>query len=266
MIAGLPRSGSTLLAAILRQNPRIHAGMSSPVGSLVAAMQRQLSGENEGAVFIDDGQREAILRGVFDGFYHAVHPSKVVFDTNRAWCTKLPLLHRLYPNARVIACVRHVPWIVDSFERLTRANPLSPSRMFDWDAGGSVYSRFETMCSGNGVVGYALNALREAVHGEHADKLLLLTHHTLTHEPARALAAIYEFIGEPAFPHDYGNVEYDATAFDDRLGLPGLHRVDRVVEPRPDRRTVLPPDLFARLVADSFWLDEAKMPAGSKIV
>ncbi len=266
MIAGLPRSGSTLLAAILRQNPRMHAGMSSPVGSLVAAMQRQLSGENEGAVFIDDGQREAILRGVFDGFYHAVHPGKVVVDTNRAWCTKLPLLHRLYPQARVIACVRHVPWIVDSFERLTRANPLSPSRMFDWDSGGSVYSRFEAMCSGSGVVGYALNALREAVHGEHVGKLLLLTHGTLTHEPARAMQAVYDHIGEPGFAHDFGNVEYDAAEFDARLGLPGLHRVGRVVEPQPERRSVLPPDLFARLVNDSFWLDPAKMPAGLEIV
>jgi sulfotransferase len=31
-ISGLPRSGSTLLSAILRQNPRFHAGMTGPVG------------------------------------------------------------------------------------------------------------------------------------------------------------------------------------------------------------------------------------------
>ncbi|MEG4240263.1 sulfotransferase [Microcoleus sp. Pol14C6] len=31
-ISGLPRSGSTLLAALLRQNPRFHAAMTSPVG------------------------------------------------------------------------------------------------------------------------------------------------------------------------------------------------------------------------------------------
>jgi sulfotransferase len=37
-ISGLPRSGSTLLAAILRQN-RFHAGMSSPVASLFMALQ-----------------------------------------------------------------------------------------------------------------------------------------------------------------------------------------------------------------------------------
>jgi sulfotransferase len=29
-IAGLPRSGGTLLAGILRQNRRFHAGMTSP--------------------------------------------------------------------------------------------------------------------------------------------------------------------------------------------------------------------------------------------
>ncbi len=37
-ISGLPRSGSTLLGALLRQNRRFHASMSSPVGSLVNRM------------------------------------------------------------------------------------------------------------------------------------------------------------------------------------------------------------------------------------
>jgi sulfotransferase len=37
-ISGLPRSGSTLLAALLRQNPRFTAGMSSPVYPLFRSM------------------------------------------------------------------------------------------------------------------------------------------------------------------------------------------------------------------------------------
>ncbi len=41
-ISGMPRSDTTLLAAILRQNPALHAGLSSPVGilcqKLIAAM------------------------------------------------------------------------------------------------------------------------------------------------------------------------------------------------------------------------------------
>ena len=265
-ISGLPRSGSTLLAAILRQNPRLVAGMSSPVASLVLAMQRQLSENNEGAVFIDDDQRVAILRGLFDGYYHTTHPHQVVIDTNRAWCTKLPLIDRLFPNARLVACVRHVPWIVDSFERLVQANALVPSRIFDCDAGGSIYSRFDGLCGGNGLVGFALNAVREAYHGPYAGKILLLTYHTLTNDPARALAAVYDHLGVEPFAHDFANVAYDASEFDARLGMPGLHRVGPVVAPQAERKSVLPPDLFNRLVPDSFWLEGANNHNGVKVV
>ena len=52
-ISGLPRSGSTLLAGILRQNPRFHAGMTSPVGSMYMALETSMSRRNETAVFID---------------------------------------------------------------------------------------------------------------------------------------------------------------------------------------------------------------------
>ena len=38
LISGLPRSGSTLLAALLRQNPAVHAGVTSPVFPMVGAM------------------------------------------------------------------------------------------------------------------------------------------------------------------------------------------------------------------------------------
>ncbi|MBU2768788.1 sulfotransferase, partial [Acidithiobacillus ferrivorans] len=49
-ISGLPRSGSTLLAAILSQNPRFSAGMSSPVAGLVHTLLHEMSGQNEFSV------------------------------------------------------------------------------------------------------------------------------------------------------------------------------------------------------------------------
>src|SRR5579862_3296438 len=110
-IAGLPRSGSTLLAAILRQNPRFIAGMTGPVGAMYMALEGAMSRRNEAAVFIADAQREAVLRGLFSSYYGASASGKLVFDTNRIWCTKLPALSRLFPAARVICCVRDVSWI-----------------------------------------------------------------------------------------------------------------------------------------------------------
>ncbi|EUA91313.1 sulfotransferase [Mycobacterium ulcerans] len=42
-ISGLPRSGSTLLAALLRQNPRFQAGMSGPLAGLFGALLDEMS-------------------------------------------------------------------------------------------------------------------------------------------------------------------------------------------------------------------------------
>ena len=85
-IAGLPRSGSTLLAAILSQNPRFRAGMTSPVGSLFAGVLAQCSAGSEFGAVISRDQRVRLLRGLFDSYYAddglaASH--EVVFDTNR---------------------------------------------------------------------------------------------------------------------------------------------------------------------------------------
>jgi len=115
-ISGLPRSGSTLLAALLRQNPRLQAGMSGPLAGLFGALLGQMSARNEYSVFIDDTQRERILHGLFDNFY-ADSPAEVIFDTSRAWCGWMPAIARLFPEAKVIACVREMPWVLDCGDR-----------------------------------------------------------------------------------------------------------------------------------------------------
>jgi sulfotransferase len=266
-ISGLPRSGSTLLAALLRQNPRVHAAMTSPVASLVNALMRQMSQENETAVFIDDDQRLRILRACLEAYYADIHKTKVVFDTNRQWTAKLPTLARLFPKAKVICCVRSPAWVLDSVERLTRSNALEPSGIFKFEAGGTVYSRAEGLMSGTGMIGYAANALREAVFDERRERLLLLRYETLTREPQGALDAIYDFIGEPRFTHDPNHVEqdFDALSFDARLGAVGLHTLGSRVR-ATSRPTLLPPDLFRKYDADAFWNREKEMPENVRVV
>jgi sulfotransferase len=251
-ISGLPRSGSTLLAAILRQNPRFHAGMSSPVGSLFMALQGAMSRRNEAAVFIDERQKQELLKGIFDSYYHAIHPHKLVFDTNRAWCSKLPTLVRLFPAAKVICCVRHVPWIMDSIERLIRDNAFEVSGIFGYESLNTVYTRVNRLATNDGLVGFAIDALREAFWGEHAGRLILVGYEALVKRPEDTMKQLYDFLGERPFKHDFDNVEYEAEAFDLALGTPNLHKVRRKVE-WTERKTVLPPELFNRFANDAFW-------------
>lgn len=256
-ISGLPRSGSTLLAALLRQNPRFHAGMTSPVGSLFSGMVGQMSAGSEFGAVIDLDQRRRLLRGLFENYYADCGDREVVFDTNRLWCARLPALRDLFPDAKIIACVRNVAWVMDSLERLYRANPFENTKLFvDEAERNTVFSRVETLAHRNRLVGFAWSALKEAYYGEQAGSLLLVEYDLLAQAPERVLRLIYEFIGEPWFEHDFGNVDYDAPGFDQALGVAGLHRVRRKVEVVA-RSTVLPPDLFDQYAKLSFWRDGA---------
>lgn len=254
-ISGLPRSGSTLLAAILRQNSRFQAGMTSPVGSLVSRMLEGMAEAQEYSVLISPQQKRELILSVFSAYYHQqIDNRQVIFDTNRLWCSKLPLLNELLPQAKFICCVRNVAWVMDSIERLVRRNAFDVSKMFNRGEAATVYSRTEALSQGNRLVGFAYNALREAFYGEEAAKLLVVDYELLTSDPAQTLGLIYQFIDEPYFPHNFEQVEYDEPKFDCQLNTKGLHKVRPKVEFQP-RRTILPPDLFERFNALSFWHD-----------
>jgi len=252
-ISGLPRSGSTLLSAILRQNPRFRAAMSSPVGPIFNATLAAMGAENEFAVFLDQQQKRDILMGIFDGYYRDRSPDQVIFDTNRMWTSRLPALVELFPQARVICCVRDPAWVLDSVERLVRRNALDVSRIFNnASERATVFSRAEALGHRQRMIGYALSALQEAYYGEHAKRLLLVDYDLLSARPAETLGLIYGFLGEDPFKHDFDDVAYEAEEFDARLMAKGLHSVRSKVTHSP-RRTILPPQLFRQFQGYRFW-------------
>lgn len=252
-ISGLPRAGSTLLSAILRQNPRFSAGITSPLAPLFLNTLDAMAAGTEAAAFLDEAQRRRLLRGLFTSYYGPQTPGSVVFDTSRLWAARLPALADLFPDAKVICCVRDVGWVMDSMERLVRRHPFQNSRLFDNEAErNTVYSRVETLAQRNRVVGFAWCAVKEAFYAAEADRVLLVDYDLLVAKPADAIRLIYGFLGEEPYDHDFDSVHYEEPEFDALVGLPGMHSVRGPVEPRP-RTTVLPPDLFSQYSAMSFW-------------
>ena len=162
---------------------------------MVAAMQRAVSSNNEAAIFISEAQRERLLRGVFTEYYRG---ADIVFDTNRTWPARLPLLTRLFPDCKVICCVRDVAQVVNSLERLLQAYPLELSRMFKFEADTTVFSRVQTLRT-TGVVGFALDALRDGFYGPHSDRLLLIEYDALAHAPVMVMNTVYDWTKLPRF-------------------------------------------------------------------
>jgi sulfotransferase len=262
-ISGLPRSGSTLLAALLRQNPRFHAAMTSPVGGLVERMLEAMSEDNEFSVFISPEQKRSLILSIFSAYYQPQVEKEVIFDTNRLWCSKLPLIRELFPEAKVICCVRNIAWIMDSIELLIRRNAFDVSRLFNNPAErATVYSRTEALSQGSRLVGYAYNALKEAFYSEQSASILLVDYDLLTKGPDKTMSLIYQFLGEEPFEHDFDRVEYQEPEFDRKLKTTGLHQVRSQVEFK-SRTTILPPDLFERFDGLSFWTDATNSRASA---
>lgn len=254
-ISGLPRAGTTLLAAILNQNPRFRAGMTSPLADIMGVVMAEASSKNDFSFDVSDEQRIAMLRGLVESFYSAQAEVHVVFDTSRLWCSRMQLLETLFPGVKVIACVRQLAWVLDSMERLVRKQPVSVSKIFRFDTNTTVYSRIEALTDPRGMVGFAYQATKEAFYGPYAtDHLLMLSYESLAANPAAAMRAVYTFLDEPWFEHDFDHIQYNADEFDARVGMPGLHSVRPKVESN-ERQPVLPREIFGRFANEAFWMD-----------
>ena len=250
-ISGLPRSGSTLLSAILRQNPEFYADISSPVQGLVASTINVITG-SESNHTIDEDRRRHILKSIFNSFYEAVTPS-TVFDTSRGWTSKTSLLKDLYPQTKIICCVRDLPWILDSFERISAKNSLYGAALTDDEARQTVTTRCDALMDvkKEGQVVKPYYFLEEGLL-LNPDMIMLVEYESLCKKPESVMREIYGFIGKPYFDHDFKNVEYDNEVFDKALNMKSLHTVRKEVT-WVERPSILPKSVWEKYSGKDFW-------------
>jgi sulfotransferase len=248
-ITGLPRSGSTLLSSILRQNPRFHASITDPLANLVKGVIEHSQDSPGMKSEVPLERRKNLVRHLFEGYYQDVD-KPVIFNTNRAWTFLIGATRDLYPTSKYIVCVRDVNWILDSFECAHRRNPFSTNTV----TGGisnSVYQRIDTLMKEDGVVGFPYIGIKQAITGPEQSSLFLLEYEQLCKHPKEMISALYNFIQEPQFEHDFNNVEASWDEYDAEIGIK-LHDVRKKVEFR-ERNFILPPDILAKYAGMEVW-------------
>lgn len=250
-ISGLPRSGSTLLSAILRQNPDFYADIVSPLNIMVSnCIDSMTNFENN--LNITEEQRKNALHGMIDGYYKSIDKS-VIFDSSRAWTSNTNLLKTLFPDSKIICCVRDVAWILDSFERIATKNSLYTNMFIDQEADQCVTTRCDALMDfqKSGQVVKPWFWLQEGYYAN-PNMLLLIEYENLCKDPENTMKLIYGFLGIKPFEHDFNNVEYENKNFDIHMGQPGLHTVQKKVQWK-DRETILPPSVWKKYSGQEFW-------------
>jgi len=253
-ISGLPRSGSTLLSSILKQNPKFTSGISDPLSSYAHSIIRDTNTAvgMDAAVSID--KRKEIIRDMFDSFYK--YDREVCFNTNRGWTSDTSLLKDLFPNFKMIVCLRDVPWILDSFEQLNAKNPYTIKPLYHHQELGNVHDRCRILMGempnfGGYVHGPLIN-VQQSMFCNEIDHILYVEYETLVRNPKQSMQQIYRFLGEQWYEHDFENVEDSYDEFDNQAKISGLHTVRRKIEYQ-DRRSILPGELWDKYGPMSFW-------------
>lgn len=249
-ISGLPRSGSTLLASILRQNPDFHASIESPVGQMVTNLAGGMS-DNEAVRFLDDATRKRLLQSIFTAFYEK-HPQNVIFDNNRRWCAQASMLRECFPTAKIICCVRDPAAIVDSLERLHHTHPLHLSGIIGYRANTTVFGRVSDYLGPEAVLGFAYNAMRGAFYSNR-DMLLPVEYDALALYPAEMMERLHKALALPPFSYNFENIKNipGTREFDAELCAPGLHDLKPKVA-LEERTSIVPPEILANL-PKPFW-------------
>jgi sulfotransferase len=209
-MAGMPRSGSTLLANILAQHPGIHVTGTSGIVDMLVLVRNAWDKLREFQALdrnLSESIKASVLQGMLSGYFrHVERP--ICIDKNRRWSEYLETAAVLLGGrhkVKVIITVRDVRDVLASFETLYRKTaglgqvPLEAERgaRFKTSLG-----RLEVLLEDERAVGRPYHAVRDALTRGWRDCMHFVDYADLTERPRDTLRGIYRFLGEPEHEHD----------------------------------------------------------------
>jgi sulfotransferase len=254
-ISGLPRSGSTLIANILKQNPQIHGESVSSLASLIGSVNASWSSIEANQEYNNLDAKKGVLKAMIQGYYSHIN-KPVILDKDRGW---IPLIGQvesiLDHNVKIVVCVRNPAEILSSFERLRKENPLFFTRAdLNLREGSNISSRAYYYAGPDGPLGLAHRNLKDALTMGYMDRLLFVDYNRYCNSPKSQTKRIYDFLELSHYDHDFNNISQTENYNDVAVGLPNLHKIKSTI----DKTTVncveyLGLDLYEQYNREIFW-------------
>jgi sulfotransferase len=235
-MAGLPRSGSTVLAALLNQHPEVYASPQTDlIGMLYETQSRIRNYESYRAGLFHDGY-ESVLQGMPDLFYSHID-KPVIIDKNRGWGTPYNwdnLSHYVNVNGKVVLTMRPILEVLASFvkvmDRTEKALDFSPYLNQDlWVTNyrNQKDAQIENLMQPNGEIDRAIFSVANLLKN-HGDRVFVVWFDDLMEMPQHTINGIYDFLGLDRYDHNFNSIK-EVDKHDDvsGYGIVGLHDVGK---------------------------------------
>lgn len=256
LLSGLPRTGSSLLVALLMQNPRIYGEGASALCQLMWDVQHTCDSTTALAANRRTHTKHDILSAL-PGLYYKDVTQPVVIEKGRTWTHPLNFsmwLNHVNSDQKAIVTVRPMEDIVKSMVMLRLKNGWKGNPYAGLFDPGS-----EPICR-------AVEAI-ERGKTLFAGRFLFVDYRDLVSDPLEILEQIYEFYGWPPFAHRLDQIELKTQEDDTVHGLLGMHDVRSTISVRnvnvelPDEIKALCAELDAMVYGSNLLTDNlAKQP------
>lgn len=207
LVTGLPRSGSSVITNILKQNPKIHGEVNGSLCQTFGAVYQNW----ETITKKPSNQTTAgVLKGIVEGYFSNID-KPIVFDRNFHWVPLLPMLESvLQREIKIIVTVRNPAEILSSFEKARKENPLV---LTDADRAlrdnNSIAGRAYFYAGPDGILGTTHRNIKDAITMGYLDRMLFIDYGRYCNSPKSQTKRIYEFFELPEHNHDFANVQGD---------------------------------------------------------
>ena len=239
-MAGLPRSGSTLLANILAQHQHIYVTPTSGIVDMLVQVRNNWD-RNDAFQAAERKQseetKERVLRAMLQAYFaHAKQP--ICIDKNRYWTEFLEMGAQLLggrDKVKVLVTVRDMRDVLASFESLYRKTSALGQIQQEANLAlkfKTALGRVETFIDDSQPVGRAYVAIRDAVTRGWLSNMYFIDYEDLTRRPKTTLDGIYRFLDMEPCQHDFDRVEQVTFEDDFVYGFKDLHRIRAQVKPQ----------------------------------
>lgn len=262
-MSGLPRAGSSLLSAILNQNPKFYSGPSSPVVPTMIALEQSLANDELYLAYPKPAQGAKIISSVLENWYSDVS-KPVIIDKNRSWINRLHYIQGYFGiEPKVLCPVRSIDEILASFISMYRRNPYKgvgklpflDEMLVKSNIPLSDDNRCEMLCTPIGIVGASFNGLKQVFAEGKEKSVHLIEYNDLINSPEETMRKIYDFLGETYFAHDFNKLENIHRERDSEIyGLADMHEVRRTLNKVSiNPQEVLSENILEKCKGSEFW-------------
>jgi len=265
-LAGLPRSGNTLLSAILNQNPDIYSTPLSPLPTFMWEFANSAGNMEQTNRNIENQiKSEIFLSSFMDNYYKEVE-KPVVIDREKAWGTPANLniiKQYITPTPKIIFTVRDILEIIASFikmdaDYLKNGAYNSNYYMANYRSEKDLVSEF--LMEPNGDIGKGLLSLASAFYPENKGMFHIVEYNDLVFNPEDTMAGIYNFLDMPNYEHNFKKIQKVETDNDEILGLPkDLHDIRKSLSNSSTSIDILSDYIKHKYSNMEFWRDGSTM-------